>query len=131
LWSDFKFLVIKLNFSRVKLSLPDGCKEWQRESTQFPPAQVRHFRLEFGEDNCMSLDLEMEAGADDERVFSNLCDITCEAWQNAAARWMAVNQIPVRFKSCANTTSPDPKHKGNRPYVPLPPGQTSGVEQSF
>jgi UDP-GlcNAc:undecaprenyl-phosphate/decaprenyl-phosphate GlcNAc-1-phosphate transferase len=131
LWSDFKFLVIKLNFSRVRLSLPDGRKEWQREEAQFPPPQFRNFRLEFGGDNCMALELEMEAGADDARVFSNLCDITCEAWQNAAARWHAVNQIPVGFKARAASVSPDRNRKSNRPYVPLPPSQTPGIEQSL
>ncbi len=130
LWSDFKFLVMKLDFSRVKLSLPDGHKEWQRENPPGPPAQLRQFRQEFGEDNCMSLEFEMDAATNDSRVFSHLCDLACEAWQNAAARWRAVNQMPVGFKSRADATSLDRNRKSNRHYVPLPPGHISGIGQS-
>jgi len=131
LWSDFKFLVMKLNFSRVKLSLPDGHKEWQKEETHFPLAEFHHFRQEFGQDNCMALELDMESGSGNGRVFSNLCDITCEAWQKAAARWRAVNQAPVNFKSRVIALGPDRNRKNNRPYVPLPPGQPSGIEQTL
>jgi UDP-GlcNAc:undecaprenyl-phosphate GlcNAc-1-phosphate transferase len=131
LWADFKFLVMKLNFSRVKLSLPDGHKEWQKEDTHFPLAEIRRFRQEFGENNCMSLELEMEAGDDGGRVFSSLCDITCEAWQTAAARWRAVNQAPINFKSRVVSIGLDQNRKSSRPYVPLPSDPASGLEQTL
>jgi len=131
LWLDFRFLVMKLNFSRVKLSLPDGHKEWQKEETHFPLAQTHHFRQEFGEDHCMSLEFDMEAGADNERIFSNLCDITCAAWQKAAARWRAVNQASVNFKSRSKSMAFGPKRKSNRPYVSLRSSPISGIEQTL
>jgi hypothetical protein len=130
LWSDFKFLVMKLGFSRVKLTLADGCKEWQKEDAHSPPEQIHHFRQAFGEDNSMSLELEMEARAGDERIFSNLCDITYEAWRRAAARWLAVNQTQVAFKASVDKAALARRQKSIHPYVPLPPGRVSGAGQS-
>ncbi len=129
LWSDFKFLAMKLNFSRVKLSLPDGQKEWQREKNgQFPPAQPRHFRREFGENNCMALELEIEA---EDRLSLTLCDITCEVWQKVAARWETINQAPATFKVRAHSLDLHRNRKGNRPYVPLPQDWAPGIGRSI
>jgi UDP-GlcNAc:undecaprenyl-phosphate GlcNAc-1-phosphate transferase len=130
LWTDFEFLVMKLNFSRVKLSLSDGDMEWQRKGAQIPSAQLQRFRHEFGEDSCMSLELEMDAPANDSQVFSYLCEITCEAWQKAAARWKAANQMSVGFKSHADASALNRHPKGNRRYVSFQAAQVSGIVQS-
>lgn len=129
LWSDFKFLAMKLNFSRVKLTLPDGGREWRREDTQFPPPEMRRYRQEFGPDNCMALEFEMEAAACDTRIFWNLSDIACEAWQKAAMTWKVVNQIPVAFNSRVSDAESRPAGKGIRHYVPLPPEQVPGANE--
>ncbi len=128
LWSDFQFLAMKLNFSKVKLSLPGGRKEWQRqEDGQAPPAQLLHFRREFGDNNCMALELEIQA---EEWISSNLCDITCEAWQRAAARWEAINNVPVTFRGRAHARKLDPKRRRKRPYVPLPRSWAASIQSS-
>lgn len=118
LWLDFEFLAMKLNFAHVKLVLPDGIREWRKKGDgQFPPAQMRHFSRELGGNGCMVLELEMEAAED---LFSNLCDITCEAWLKAATRWAAMNGLPVGFRAHTHSNARDHHRKGERPHVPIP-----------
>jgi UDP-GlcNAc:undecaprenyl-phosphate GlcNAc-1-phosphate transferase len=119
LWLDFEFLVMKLNFSHVKLVLPDGLKEWRKKRDgRFQPAQMRRFSRELCENGCMLLELEMDA---EENLFSNLCDITCEAWLKAATRWAAINGLPVGFRAHKySSRSLDHHRKGERPHVPIP-----------
>jgi UDP-GlcNAc:undecaprenyl-phosphate GlcNAc-1-phosphate transferase len=127
LWSDFKFLAMKLNFSRVKLSLQDGQMEWHRENGgPLPTAQTCHFQREFG-GGCMALELEIKA---EEWIASTLCDITCEAWQKAAARWESIHHAPATFKTRAHSRIHHRNQKGSRPYVPIPRGWSPGIGSS-
>jgi UDP-GlcNAc:undecaprenyl-phosphate GlcNAc-1-phosphate transferase len=124
LWSDFSFLAMKLNFSRVKLILPDGQKEWRKNPDEpFPAAQPHQFQRELGGNNSMSLELEMAAEPD---LFLNLCDITCEAWQKAAACWETINGVSAAFHARTRSRGLDRNRKGCRPYVRIPRGWTAG-----
>jgi len=63
------------------------------------------------------LELEMDAAED---LFSNLCDITCEAWLKAATRWTAINRLPVGFRARTHSKIPVHHRKGERTHVPIP-----------
>jgi UDP-GlcNAc:undecaprenyl-phosphate/decaprenyl-phosphate GlcNAc-1-phosphate transferase len=95
LWADFTFLAGKLGFTRLKLTLEDGTREWQlTPGTQETPWSCVHELNAAG-------GMKMEFGSDPQRmtgrVFEHLSELSAEAWLKAAARWRAVNSLPVRF----------------------------------
>jgi len=122
LWSDFQFVALKLNFARVKLSLPDGRRTWQREAGLPATGLLHHFRQEFPQSPGMWLEFDMETRTIDDRLFLNLCEITSEAWQRALSNWGTLNQLPIRFDSRANPAAPARNRKRNRAYVPFQAG---------
>jgi len=122
LWSDFQFVALKLNFARVKLSLADEQRTWQREAGLPSTGLQHHFRQEFPQSQSMWLEFDMETRTIDDRLFHNLCEITSEAWQRAVTNWGTLNQLPIRFDSRANLAVPARNRKRNRVYVPFQAG---------
>jgi UDP-GlcNAc:undecaprenyl-phosphate GlcNAc-1-phosphate transferase len=115
LWSDFKFMAKKLGFSRIKLVLEDGEKEWKMQNLFHPAASVHYRQVKLVVDRPMVLEFAADSEVMSHGLFDHLCDLTSEAWHKAALRWCAINRLPIRFNS---RTMPQvlPLHK-QRIYV--------------
>ena len=113
LWSDFQFMLLKLNFVRANLILPDGRREWRKGGGADPSISFAVSRHEFfflGQ--ASSMELAIEGKNVDPHLCYHLSEIAAEAWQKSAARWCSRHNLPLCFNSRVQS------QKG-RAYVPL------------
>jgi UDP-GlcNAc:undecaprenyl-phosphate GlcNAc-1-phosphate transferase len=96
LWSDFQFIVGKLGFAEVKLTLPDDQKVWRADTLGGPTSELRLQRLQF---QGMKLEFAAKPETMTQLVFEHVCDLSSEAWHKAATRWGAKNRLPIYFVS--------------------------------
>jgi UDP-GlcNAc:undecaprenyl-phosphate GlcNAc-1-phosphate transferase len=128
LWSDFQFILLKLNFVRANLTLPDGRREWNRDDALDPVTPLAWTRHEFSLGETFSVELAIESAALDPALFRHLSEIAAEAWHKSAATWCGRHGLPLRFKSRAHQDSPRKAGPRGRAYVPLVWGQSSSLE---
>ncbi len=98
LWADFGFVAGKLGFTRARLELEDGKREWE-SSMDVMSRDVHHAVHELGSAHRMALHLEADSGAMSLALFDHLSELAAEAWLKATARWQEMNGQPIRFDS--------------------------------
>jgi hypothetical protein len=115
LWEDYQFVVRKLGFSRLKLTLPDGTSRvWQAEG--FDPGQVENFHAEHEMSDGTVVELSAASHAMPEVLFVLFGDLAAETWYKAAQRCRAANPKPA---SAAN--EPDDTDVPGSPLPVLAP----------
>jgi UDP-GlcNAc:undecaprenyl-phosphate GlcNAc-1-phosphate transferase len=84
LWSDFKFLVMKLNFSRVTLSSLTGDRIWDSTGSPSDLTQCHYRGFQIGRHRAVVLEFWMAADCIDFHLFEHLCEIAADAWQKSS-----------------------------------------------
>ncbi|HEY0456695.1 MAG TPA: MraY family glycosyltransferase [Verrucomicrobiae bacterium] len=145
LWEDYQFIVRKLGFASVKLTLANETKIWwsnqsepneapasiapadnSKSDTSFVPAPSstsnEKFRLARHE---MSGGTVIEFAGDaahlPDKLFELMTELAAETWQKAAGRWQEINKAPLRFMSVASPDTTYFKRKQSRYSVPHTP----------
>ena len=99
LWHDFQFVVKKLGFSEVRLTLQDGTNVWKLDANGAAEEALQWARHE------MSGGTVLEFAGDKillpEKLFELLTELAAESWQKAGRRWEGIHKAPLRFVSVA------------------------------
>lgn len=119
LWLDFQFILLKLNFVRAKLTLPDGHSEWKRTEAQSPLVAQSWSRHEFFIGEVSFMELAIESDTLSPNLCYHLSEIVAEAWQKSVARWCARHSLPLRFSSRVSKEFSERASQRGRRYVPL------------
>lgn len=116
LWSDFQFLLIKLNFHRADLVLSDGIIRWQRDNGQdrIIPLPSNYHEFSFGDN--YSVKLVIEKGETASVVFEHVADIAAEAWHKGMTGWCKRHGVALSISSRIERR---PSQRATRRYVPL------------
>jgi UDP-GlcNAc:undecaprenyl-phosphate GlcNAc-1-phosphate transferase len=106
LWEDYQFVVKKLGFSRLKLTLPDGSSHlWQADD--FDPA-APHLQAAHEISDGTVVELAGVTSKMPEALFTLLGDLAAEMWYKAAQRCRAAN-----LKTNPATVVNEPTDKGS------------------
>ena len=129
LWEDYEFVVKKLGFSRLKLTLPGGkTRVWQAEG--FDLQSVPHLRAAHEISDGTVVELTAATHAMPEELFTLLGDLAAESWYKAAQRCRAMNG-----KTRPTVATDDPTDKGSAaaviPDLAGPPPPETLVSQSY
>ena len=116
LWQDYQFVVKKLGFSEVKVTLPDGANTWRAAGPPHPSAQLQRTRHETP--SGAMIDFAAEQTVMSDSLFELLAELAAETWHKAAARWQKRNNAPLRFVSVASADTATFKRKLSRLYAP-------------
>jgi UDP-GlcNAc:undecaprenyl-phosphate/decaprenyl-phosphate GlcNAc-1-phosphate transferase len=97
LWTEYGFVLRKLGFSRVKLSVNNGERVWQSGDAGNAVQIAHQCRHELRVGGKMVL----EFFADDEmlnpQLFEHLSEIAAEGWHKAASKWQKAHERPLEF----------------------------------
>jgi UDP-GlcNAc:undecaprenyl-phosphate GlcNAc-1-phosphate transferase len=126
MWEDYQFLVRKLGFSRLKLTLPDrSFRVWQAEG--FDPQAVPHLQAEHEMSDGTVVELFAASQGMPEVLFMLFGDLAAESWYKAKQRCQAASP-----KTSPVADEPDDK---DVPGSPLPalgaPPPNSLISQSL
>lgn len=113
LWQCFQFLVKKLGFSEVKLTLADTANVW-RAGVETQGAEMRRIQHEIG---GTKIEFMAETKAIPEKLFELLAELATEGWYKAGTRWQELNQAPLRFVSAKEPGTSFLRRKFNRPFA--------------
>jgi len=134
LWPDLVFVVQRLGFTSISLTLADGARTWQCSETVGATQQWRH-SLRSGHAGVLELKApvirEPEANQhnlisiSDPKLFDILCELVAEGWLKATRDWAEDKIIPLSFTSRStrgklNGTSSDLSHLTNDLLTPSP-----------
>ncbi len=117
LWQDYRFVIRKLGFSRVRLVLPDGANAWQCDEFQERAAEMQHICHEMNDGTVIELDADKTVMS--EMLFNLLSDLASESWYKAASRWRLINKTAVEFVSKATPPGTTAQKKFVRFYAPV------------
>jgi hypothetical protein len=127
LWSDFRIILLKLNFVRANLTLEDGRCEWKRSDTLDPFASLAWSRHQFLPGETFSLELAVDRDTLNPTLFHILSEIAAESWQRSAASWCRRHSLPLRFESRAYPCAASKVSQSGRAYVPLASDEFPGL----
>jgi hypothetical protein len=119
LWSDFQFMLLKLNFVRANLTLPDGRREWNRNNMLGPLVSLEWSGHKFSLGEASTLDLAVESDALNPTLVRHLCEITVEAWQKSATTWCKRHMLPLQFNSRILHGASRKSNQNGLAYVPV------------
>ena len=90
MWDDYQFVVRKLGFSRLRLTLPDrSFRVWQAEG--FDPQTVPHLQAEHEMSDGTVVQLFAASHAMSEVLFTLFGDLAAETWFKATLRCRAAS----------------------------------------
>ncbi|HEX4141514.1 MAG TPA: MraY family glycosyltransferase [Candidatus Methylacidiphilales bacterium] len=93
LWEDYQFVIRKLGFSRLKLTLPGRSTQiWQAEG--FDPQLVTLLQAAHEISDGTVVELSADSRAMPEVLFTLLGDLAAETWYKAALRCRALTPKP-------------------------------------
>jgi UDP-GlcNAc:undecaprenyl-phosphate/decaprenyl-phosphate GlcNAc-1-phosphate transferase len=130
LWVDFQLILLKLNFVRANLTLPDGKREWKRGDMTNPLASLAWSRYQIVIGESATLDLAIEDYSLNPVLFRHIAEIAAESWQRSAAAWCRRRHLPLRFESRAYQAVPRRGNQGGRAYVPVALGQFQALKMA-
>jgi UDP-GlcNAc:undecaprenyl-phosphate GlcNAc-1-phosphate transferase len=118
LWEDYRFVVRKLGFSGLKLTLPTGATYfWEAEG--FDPEVTPHLRAAHEISDGTVIELTAASKVMPEVLFTLLGDLASETWYKAALRCRVTGpktrqtvseptNAPVNVPGLAKPTAPNP-----------------------
>jgi UDP-GlcNAc:undecaprenyl-phosphate GlcNAc-1-phosphate transferase len=85
LWEDYRFMVRKLGFSQLRLTLPDGTSRlWTGDGTNKPSSDYHQSSHEISDGTLIEFLADKTTMPD--VVFNLLSDLACETWYKAALK---------------------------------------------
>jgi UDP-GlcNAc:undecaprenyl-phosphate GlcNAc-1-phosphate transferase len=126
MWEDYQFVIRKLGFSRLKLTLPDrSSRVWEAEG--FDLKTVPHLHAEHEMSDGTVVELCAASNAMPEVLFMLFGDLAAETWYKASLRCRAVSP-----KSSPVADEPDDKDVPGSPMPALDaPPPNSLISQSL
>jgi hypothetical protein len=97
LWDDFQFMAEKLNFTRIKLVMPEGEKEWETSDAPSPGVAELSRRIELKLESAMVLEFGALEDSMPGVVFEQLTELAAESWVKACSRWQRKGDRAVSF----------------------------------
>jgi UDP-GlcNAc:undecaprenyl-phosphate GlcNAc-1-phosphate transferase len=113
MWVDFNFMLARLDFSEVRLTLADGEKIWVADQAVTTESEKHQWRREFNQ--LMTIEFAAEPRAMDRQLFAHLCELAAEAWHKSAQRWCRLHGLPLAFQSRADAKNVVPDSPANVP----------------
>jgi UDP-GlcNAc:undecaprenyl-phosphate GlcNAc-1-phosphate transferase len=102
LWEDYQFMVKKLGFSKVRLTLPDGSVHvWQAEGFDGQHAERQQAAHEISNGTVIEFTADKKVMPDG--VFTLLGDLAAETWYKAAMRYRARNKSKASVPAVAES----------------------------
>ncbi len=140
LWSDYRFVVEKLGFARVRLVLEDGERSWQLDGFLHNHQSCRSARYELGSGKAGTLEFvaakcaaETRPGKLDRpvrncgkpvcpcasysRLFDVLSELAADGWLRAADKWQKHHATSILFASKAGAPLPKPVNGASQPSL--------------
>jgi UDP-GlcNAc:undecaprenyl-phosphate GlcNAc-1-phosphate transferase len=108
---DYQFVVRKLGFSRLKLTLPTG-KSWVWQSPNFDPQAMPHQTAAHEMSDGTVVELSAVTATMPEVLFTLLGDLAAETWYKAASRCRAAS--PNACQVAADAAQGEPTSGPNR-----------------
>ena len=103
LWQDYKLVVKKLGFCRLKLALPDGTVEtWQADDLKVRACDLHQTIHEMSDGTI--IEFSADKAVKSESQFDLLGDLAAETWYKIAAKWRIINRSAFQFHSLARAT---------------------------
>jgi UDP-GlcNAc:undecaprenyl-phosphate GlcNAc-1-phosphate transferase len=118
LWEDYRFMVRKLGFSMVTVTLPDGtCRSWRGE--RFDEASLDYQKAAHEISNGTILEFTADRRVMPEVVFTLLGDLAAESWYKAAAKCQPTsNWVPSPASPGFRTSDrPDSEASADVPFA--------------
>jgi UDP-GlcNAc:undecaprenyl-phosphate GlcNAc-1-phosphate transferase len=116
LWQDYQFVVKKLGFSEVKVTLADGSNTWRASAIHARAHELQRARHETP--SGAVIEFSAEPAVLPTKLFELLTELAAETWHKSAIKWQQKNQAPLRFVSVASPDTSYFKRKLHRLYAP-------------
>jgi hypothetical protein len=120
LWQDYQFVVKKLGFSEVRLTLEDGTNIWRADEPQGATSALQRTRHEINGGTI--LEFAGDTTTLPNKLFELLTELAAESWQKAGHRWQQIHKAPLQFMSVAAPDTRFFKRKLTRLYSPVSRG---------
>jgi UDP-GlcNAc:undecaprenyl-phosphate GlcNAc-1-phosphate transferase len=134
LWPALVFVIQRLGFSSVGLTLADGTRTWQSSEKLCPTQQWRH-SLRSGHAGVLELRAPVQIESEgspkdlvsisDPKLFDILCELVAEGWLKATRDWPEDKAITLSFSSKSirgKLSSPSPNLPGLTDDLQIPAG---------
>ena len=119
LWSDFRFVLKKMGFCRVELSMGEETRDFYVPNT---PHEEPDLLWQETHDSAGEVTVELtlygEKDNFSESQFALAADIAAEAWASARSKWKEVNGQPMDFDSVAKEATDYRRQKARDLYRP-------------
>ena len=108
LWPDLVFIVQRLGFTSISLTLADGPRTWKNPE---PVEHTQHWRQSLRSGQAGLLELrapvihELEGKSSnlisisDPKLFDILCELVAEGWLKATRNWTEDKAVPLSYSS--------------------------------
>jgi UDP-GlcNAc:undecaprenyl-phosphate GlcNAc-1-phosphate transferase len=118
LWEDYQFVVKKLGFSEVKVTLCDGANTWRAIGAEAGNRTEGLQRTRYEIPGGAAIDFTAEPAVMSDNLFELLAELAAETWHKASAQWQRRNNAPLRFASVASPDTAFFKRRLTRLYAP-------------
>lgn len=98
LWSDFKFIVRKIGFSKVELHLDGSIYSWQTDSQSGESDEFRRIRHDLPQFEGMALEFSAHSEVMPPERFELMCELMAEAWAKSLTKWQKIHSLPITIK---------------------------------
>jgi UDP-GlcNAc:undecaprenyl-phosphate GlcNAc-1-phosphate transferase len=116
LWEDYQFVVKKLGFSKVRLTLPDGTvNNWQAEGFDGQAGEFQQAAHEISDGTVIEFIADKETMP--EVVFTLLGDLAAESWYKVALRGQVKNKSKIGFNAPVSEKTADHGHRINQTII--------------
>jgi hypothetical protein len=120
LWQDYQFVVKKLGFSEVRLTLEDGTHVWQADECEAATMPLQRARHEINGGTVV--EFAGDATVLPHKLFELLTELAAESWQKAGRRWQEIHKTRLQFISVAAPDTKFYQRKLTRLHSPVPKG---------
>jgi UDP-GlcNAc:undecaprenyl-phosphate GlcNAc-1-phosphate transferase len=124
LWKDYKFMLKKLNFSKVELRLDGQIYSW-KVTAAATDGTIFRTRHELHGPHGMTLEFWSRSYLDSEEHFDLMSELMAEAWMKATVKWQSIHSQPLRIDS-----EPEEVHETPQTTPLLSPASLKSIPNS-